>query len=313
MSFPGRVSVVIPTFNYRSYIGQALDSVLRQRWHNLEIIVVDDGSDDDTAQVITPYLVDHRVHYHRQARSGPSAARNHGVGLASGEYIAFLDADDFWPDRDMLARAVDFLAQHPTTGWLFGDAEPFDARGVSDAPYLLKGGFYRVPADAAEPFAITPDLLCNNDRFFIPMGAVIIRKRCFDEIGLFDTGLHMFEDADLWLRLRQFPCAFLPRVMLARRLHASNISHRRWAYLDDLKRLIERYDLEQHGVHFDFHAARAGYHEGRHWHHAGDYARAARAFRASLRYHPRFKTAVYWLLAKGRSAWQALASDRKNN
>lgn len=313
MTVPGRVSVVIPTFNYRAYIGQAVDSVLRQRWSNVEIIIIDDGSDDDTAQVLAHYLADNRIHYHKQTRSGPSAARNRGVTLTSGEYIAFLDADDFWPDRDMLARAVNFLAQHPGTGWLFGDAEPFDGRGVCDAPYLLKGGFYSASGDTPEPFAITPDLLCNNDRFFIPMGAVLVRKHCFDRIGLFDPALHMFEDTDLWLRLRQFPCAFLPRVMLARRLHAGNISHRRWAYLDDLKALIDRYDLEQHGVHFDFHAARAGYHEGRHWYEAGDYAAAARAFRASLRYHPRWKPAVYWLFASARSAWQALASDRNNN
>lgn len=313
MTVADRVSVVIPTFNYGAFIGHALDSVLQQRWSNVEIIVIDDGSDDDTAQVIAPYLADSRVHYHSQPRSGPAAARNRGVTLASGEYIAFLDADDFWPDRDMLTRVVYYLAQHTTTGWLFGDAEPFDARGVTDVPYLLKGGFYQASSDTAAPFAITPDLLCNNGRFFIPMGAVIIRKRCLDQIGLFDPALRMFEDTDLWLRLRQFPCAFLPRVMLARRLHATNISHQRWAHLEDLKLLIDRYDLEQYGVYFNFHAARAGYHEGRHWYNERDFAAAARAFRASLRYHPRWKPAVYWLFATARSAWQTLASARNNN
>lgn len=287
---PGLVSVVIPSYNYGAFIGAAIDSVLDQSYDKVEVVVVDDSSTDDTRQVVEKYLVDNRVRYLWQDNAGVSAARNHGMQASRGEFMAFLDADDSWPQRDMLTAGVKYLNENPAVGWLFGDAQPFDKNGIADMPYLQKGGYYGCASDLIEVRTVTPADLCNNDKFFIPTGTIIARRRCFDEAGLFDTSLKMFEDTDMWLRMIRFPVAFLPQVLLARRLHESNTSNARWAYLDDLKKLVDRYRLEEHGVTFSFHAARGHYLAGRHWMAVGDYVQARNAFRNALRYKTGWQT-----------------------
>lgn len=289
----GMVSVVIPSFNYGAFIGQAIDSVLAQTDCNVEVIVIDDDSTDDTRQVVDQYRDNDRVRYLWQSNAGVSAARNHGLQVARGEFMSFLDADDLWPQRDMLATSVNYMNKNPSVGWVFGDAQPFDQDGVADQPYLQKGGYYDCASSHIELRTITPADLCNNDRFFIPTGTIVARKCCLDEVGVFDVSLKMFEDTDMWLRMIRFPVAFFPRVLLARRLHESNTSNTRWAYLDDLKKLVDRYQLENHGVSFSFHAARGHYLAGKHWLASGDYSRAYTAFLDSLHHKPAWRPAIY--------------------
>jgi glycosyltransferase involved in cell wall biosynthesis len=299
------VSVIVPSHNHAAFLDAALESVHAQTWRPLDVIVVDDGSTDGTSEVLTPWQA-RGVRAVRQNRAGASAARNRGIAMAEGEFIAFLDADDLWPRADMLDAAMAQFAADPALGWTFGDARPFsgdgDARRFLDVPYLLAGGYYRPgtgpdDAEAAQARTVTPGDLCNNDRFFIPTGTLLIRKRCFDEVGGFDERLKMFEDTDMWLRLLRYPLVFFPSVLLWRRVHGANVSHRRWAHLDDLRTLFERHDLASHGVSFHLHAARSHYHAGRDAWRRREFALAAREFGDSLRHRPAWKPSVLYAAA----------------
>lgn len=295
------VTVVVPNYNHGAFVGNALDSVFSQSWQNLDVLVVDDGSTDGSAQVLQPWAA-RGVRIIQQHNQGASAARNRGIELARGEYIAFLDADDVWPQQDMLESAVRLLDENPDLGWTFGDAQPFKTVATVpafvDAPYLLSGGYYTQPSTNPERKTLTAQDLCNNDRFFIPTGTLVIRQQCFREVGGFDTQLKMFEDTDMWLRLLKYPVAFFPCVLLNRRVHDTNISHRRWAYLQDLQTLFERHQLAQHGVSFDFHAARAHLGSGREAWQKKAYPSACTAFATSLRHRWSWKVLLWYVRAK---------------
>jgi len=305
------VSVIVPSYNHAAFIHATLESIHAQSLPNLDVIVVDDGSTDNTALVLAPWR-ERGVRVIHQDRRGPSAARNRGIELACGEFIAFLDADDLWPRHDMLEAALAMFTAEPLTCWTFGDAQPFEERDGQrlfiDAPYLQSGGYYKEASPGCQQRKITLGDLCNNDRFFIPMGTLVIRKRCFEEVGGFDAQLKMFEDTDMWMRLLRFPVAFFPSVLLWRRVHDKNLSHRRWAHLDDLRKLFERYDLGAHGVSFDFHAARARYGAGREALRRGAFGAAAREFRASLEHRAALKPTLLYAAAR---AAAVLYPDRK--
>lgn len=301
------VTVIVPSYNHGAFLQATLDSIHAQTWPQLEVIVVDDGSTDDTLNILEPWR-ERGVRVVRQDHQGASAARNRGIELASGEFIAFLDSDDLWPRTDMIEAALALFAADPEIGWTFGDAQAFEQTGgvmsFIDAPYLLAGGYYATPITTAERRSVTPGDLCNNDRFFIPTGTLLIRKRCFDEVGGFDAGLKMFEDTDMWMRLLRYPLAFFPSVLLLRRVHGHNISHRRWAHLEDLQTLFERYDLAAHGVSFDFHAARAHYGTGREAWRQRDFSKAAQAFGDSLRHRWAWKPTLLYAAATLAAALQ---------
>lgn len=295
------VTVIVPSYNHGAFLDETLTSIFAQTWQALDVIVVDDGSTDNTAEVLAPWQA-RGVRVIQQNRQGPSAARNRGIELARGEYIAFLDSDDLWPRTDMLEAAIAFFNEHPDTGWTFGDAQPFEQREgqrvFPDVPYLQGGGYYTEIVKSGELRTVTPSDLCNNDRFFIPTGTLVIRKRCFDEVGGFDAGLRMFEDTDMWLRLLRYPVVFFPDVLLLRRVHGSNISHRRWAYIKDLQTLFERYDLGRHGVSFAFHAARAHFGAGREAWRQRAFGNAAQEFARSLEYRKAWKPALLYAASR---------------
>lgn len=301
MSHPPVVTVIVPNYNHAAFVVQALESVFAQTWAHLDVLVVDDGSTDASLAVLQSWIA-RGVRLVQQTNEGASAARNRGIELAQGEYIAFLDADDLWPRHDMLESAVRLLEEDPGVGWTFGDAQPFRAEGQQtvfiDAPYLLSGGYYAQPDGTAQQRHVTPQDLCNNDRFFIPTGTLVIRRQCFRDVGTFDVALKMFEDTDMWLRLLKYPVAFFPSVLLHRRVHDHNISHRRWAYLDDLKTLFERHQLDAHGVSFDFHAARAHCGSGRDAWQRKAYPAASAAFARALRHQWSWKTFLWYVRAR---------------
>jgi glycosyltransferase involved in cell wall biosynthesis len=133
---PGLVSVIIPTYNRAYIVGHAVDSVLAQTYSNIEIIIVDDGSTDDTRSVIAKY--DSRVRYAHQNNGGVPAARNHGFSLARGEFIALLDSDDAWhPNK--LELQIAFMRKHPEVGMVWTDMTAIrdDGSRVADT-YLRK-------------------------------------------------------------------------------------------------------------------------------------------------------------------------------
>ena len=198
-----RVSVVIPTYNRARTIGRAVDSALAQTYADLEVIVVDDGSTDDTQQVLARYGDAIRVLY--QENQERRVARNNGIRHACGEYIAFLDSDDLWlPNK--LRRQVALLDRHPEVGLVYGQMFPIDPDGTWHLrPTRCTGWGQPGPA------MIFEQLVMRN---LIPTPTVVARKACFDHVGGFDPSLTCSEDWDLWLRIAvHYEIAFMPEPL----------------------------------------------------------------------------------------------------
>jgi glycosyltransferase involved in cell wall biosynthesis len=187
------VSVIIPVFNSATLLGTALRSVFAQTCRDFEVIVIDDGSDDreELDQTLAPWAG--RIRTVRQPNGGPARARNTGIAHATGDLIAFLDADDEWrPEK--LAKQVEYFRQHPGTG------------------LLHTGVVGETAAGAAGPDAPRHDF-CGlfHTAFFIKTLTVMVPRRVLTEVGGFDERreIHV-EDWDLWLRIAaQYPIGFI--------------------------------------------------------------------------------------------------------
>lgn len=188
---PPKVSVVIPAYNAGALLDVAIGSVARQTLRDLEVIVVDDASNDDTADRARALLEQHGLRHtvvRQEVNAGPSAARNRGVALASGEYVAFLDADDEWlPDK--LDLQVALMDRHPYVTLCGCQADWVDPRGnlirplYEDLPELLPDGW---------------KLLLWNCYVATPCA---VARRIDLGVRPFDPGLRVGEDRDLWIRL----------------------------------------------------------------------------------------------------------------
>ena len=206
------VSVVIATYNMARYLPEAVDSVLaQQKWDNLEVVIVDDGSEDDTEDRMVRYSNDPRVRYIRTENRGQPKAKNRGIAEARGEFIAFCDADDIW-QPDKLAR------QMPE----FRDKDV----GVvySEVAYINDQGFSlpKEPSTDRESGWVTSHLVIKN---FIPFGTAVMRRACIDRHGGFDENLPMGIDWDLWLRFSvAWKFMYVPEVTYLYRIWPGQMS-----------------------------------------------------------------------------------------
>lgn len=209
------VSVVIPTFNRRTLVREAVASVCSQGGVAYEVVVVDDGSSDDTAVALRAEF-GRRIDVLRTANRGVAAARNAGVERCHGDLIAFLDSDDLWlPDK--LATQVSFFAAHPEVQICQTD-EVWVRNGVRVNPRTR----HRKPSgDIFEPSLH----LC-----LVSPSAVMLRRSLFENVGGFDESLPACEDYDLWLRiLRDTPVWLIDRPLVVKRGgHADQLSRRFW-------------------------------------------------------------------------------------
>jgi cellulose synthase/poly-beta-1,6-N-acetylglucosamine synthase-like glycosyltransferase len=183
-----KVSVVIPAYNCAKYLPTALESVLAQTYRDFEIVVVDDGSTDDTESVIRGYAP--AVRYLKTANSGPASARNRGIRASVGEYVAFLDADDWWEPKKLEAQ-VHELKQDADAALAYSDMCVHCEDGSTNPSFLKSRPFARS--------GYVFDQLMESQ--FIFPSAALIRRRCLESVGLFDESLHSLEDCDLFLRL----------------------------------------------------------------------------------------------------------------
>ncbi|MDI6792170.1 MAG: glycosyltransferase family 2 protein [bacterium] len=208
-----KVSVIIPTYNYASFIAEAVESVLDQTFKDLEIIVVDDGSTDTTRDILKRF--EGKITYLYQENQGAPAARNKGIKAAQGKYIGLLDADDFWmPEK--LEIQVPILDQEPEVGLVYANVYNIN---------LLQGNQFlgRVSKKGlrGEPFH---ELLKGN---FIPSPSVLVRRACFEKVGLFDENLGRLaaQDWDMWLRIaRVYKVAYVDRPLANYRFHDRNMT-----------------------------------------------------------------------------------------
>ena len=206
-----KVSVIIPTFNRAQYIAAAIESVLNQTYKDFEIIVVDDGSNDNTREVLEAFM--NRIKYIYKKNAGTASARNVGIKNAQGEYIAFLDSDDlFLPKK--LEIQVPILDKHPEIGFVYSDS--FYFKGKSRCSVLMRS--IRPSSDGR----ILNRLFMNTN--IIP-GSLLFRKVCFEKVGLFDESLQFNEDTDMLFRISiQYKAYFsgYPSAMYRVHLHSKS-------------------------------------------------------------------------------------------
>jgi len=209
------VSIVVPCFNTSPFLGEAVASALKQSFADFELLIIDDGSTDSTREIASSFLDDSRVRYHYQENQGLSAARNKGIELSRGEFVALLDADDIWvPEK--LQRQVSVFRDLPSCGLVFSDFATFDERGIIAAQKNL------VVLDRLNMPGFSHLFSRNN---FIYPSTVLLRRALLEQVGGFDTSLKSAEDYDMWLRVaRVSRLAGVPAKLVEIRQHGSNMS-----------------------------------------------------------------------------------------
>jgi glycosyltransferase involved in cell wall biosynthesis len=204
------VSVVIPTYNYGHCVTEAVDSALAQTYPAVEVLVIDDGSTDDTRARLAPY--GDRIRYVHQPNQGLSAARNTGIRKANGSFIALLDSDDAFHPRK-LEFQMGYLTSHPEIPFLAAE----HVYGSTRPPWP-------VPSDVPAVRRVSLEELVVRTRF--GPGGVVVRKDCFDRVGLFDESLRSVEDRDMWIRLAaRFPIGLMEAPLWWYRSQPGSMSH----------------------------------------------------------------------------------------
>lgn len=300
-------SVIIPAFNAGNYMEEALNSIFMQTYRPLEVIVVDDGSTDKTAEVIKNYqnrnmLKQDRLIYIYQKNSGPSSARNAGIKEAKGKYTLFLDCDDKWPEGK-LERQIGLMERHPDTGLLFGDSCRFTEEGLQAATMFQKNGydrkFFGHDFYVQDAYA---KLLCNGN--FITTGSVVFKKECLKETGCFDEGFRHSEDVDLWLRIALVhPVAYSTDLYLLRRIHGDNASDNYETMYLGFIEVIKKHSrlfaekIKQNKINISRCFRKKYFELGYYFFLDNKFQKAREYFRQSLGYGFHFKTFLYFVLA----------------
>jgi glycosyltransferase involved in cell wall biosynthesis len=181
------VSVIIPTYNYADYLPEAIESVLKQTFRDIEVILVDDGSTDNTPQIVQKYLTNPLVHYVRKENGGQASAKNRGIIESTGEFIAFLDADDIW-FSNKLELQLQLFGKNPHTGVVYSRRIYIDPSG-KPLPTIQR---------KLHRGSILNKIYITN---FVCFSSSIVRKNCFQRLGLFDEKLRFSEDYDFWIRV----------------------------------------------------------------------------------------------------------------
>lgn len=206
------VSVVIPAYNAAAYIAETIRSVQNQTFSDWELIVVDDGSTDETATIVSGFLSDPRVRYVKQKNAGVSAARNHGMQPASGTFIAFLDADDLWKPENLSLKAA-YLEANPSVLLVHADVENIDENSKP------LGSF-----NSGKEGNVLRDLLLWNGTVVPGPSSILVRKKAAEAIGGFDTELSTAADQDFFFRLAAKGNFGQIRKLLSQyRIHSSNM------------------------------------------------------------------------------------------
>lgn len=221
------LSIVIPAYNASEYLAETIESVLSQTFTDFELLIINDGSTDNTAEIVNIYSEkDNRIKLFSQQNQGVSFARNTGIKIAKGEYIAFLDSDDKWlPNK--LAVHMEHFHKTPNLGISFGRVEfiTFDGKSTN---YFSKSRL----------FNIAPEHLYYENLIITPSNAVI-RRTIFDSIGGFDSNLCGTEDAELFFRIiyKGWKVEGIDRVLTCYRTNQAGISSNLYRMEEDWNKL----------------------------------------------------------------------------
>jgi glycosyltransferase involved in cell wall biosynthesis len=283
-----RVSVIIPTYNLPELLQVTIESVLAQTYPNVEIIVIDDGSTDDTTTMMAQYFG--QVTYIRQANRGVAAARNAGIRVASGEFFCFLDHDDLIPINKFELQAS-FLDAKPEFGLVYSGWQYINEDGTQVLGEVRPN----------KQGKLLKDLLRRS--FFLIPGSVVMRRECLERVGLFDESIPAAADTDMWVRIAKdgYLFGYIDQLLFQYRLvtgsmSAGNTSHAQdeFTRLDkffadtslpnDIKSLkAEAYSA----VHYEF---------GARYYHAGEIKVAQDHIRKAISICPSLSENKEWLL-----------------
>lgn len=212
------ISVIIPTYNRANYIVPAIESVLCQTTPVDEILVIDDGSTDNTAEMVANLA---KVRYIRQKNAGPSAARNRGIRESQGSLIAFHDSDDLWAPNKIALQIAQF-GRNPNLDFTFGYMSNFSSDHDPIVPEIKDLAIDRALNAGSDDVQNAFNLLLEDN--FIPTPTVLLKRTCIERVGAFDESLRCAEDYDLWLRIAAAArIGFVNQVLLRRRRHESNL------------------------------------------------------------------------------------------
>lgn len=201
----------MPTYNREKFIGEAIESVLAQTYPNLELLVVDDGSTDDTETVVKSYLSDPRVKYFYKTNGGQSSGRNFGFKHCNGDFIAFLDSDNKWmPEK--LKLCMDAALANPDADIFYGDNISID----EDGNEISRKTMARHSGD------ITAQLIRDN---FVTINTATLKRECYQTMGGLDENFRRAPDYEFWLRLStRYRFLYVPHYMCYYRIMADQIS-----------------------------------------------------------------------------------------
>lgn len=222
-----KVSVIVPAYNAVAYLPQTIDSVLQQTFTDYEVLIVDDGSSDGTADWAAQ-VSDPRVKLILQPNQGAGAARNTGIRNAQGDYVAFLDADDLW-EPTKLAKQVGRLDQQPEVGlvhtWITF-ANPDGSLSDRTMQTSSEGHIWN-------QVVVYNPLKCGS--------TAMVRRRCFEELGYFDQSLKYSEDWDMWIRIaRNYAFSVIAEPLTYYRIHPFNKSKNYEGQLQCFRQIIDK-------------------------------------------------------------------------
>jgi glycosyltransferase involved in cell wall biosynthesis len=231
MALSPAISVVIATYNRARYLPETIESVLGQHFKDFELIIVDDGSVDDTRRVLQPFNT--RIRYFYQENRGPSAARNLGVRHARGAWISIQDSDDLCAPNH-LKTLYGYAQDHPECGMVFANGAYLRGPEHNRNTILPPAKSRRLARQGVR----LEDLF---DKSIVRLQAALISKRCYDEVGGHDERLRISMDLDLAFRLfERYPVAYIDEVVFYYRKHEGNSSGNQELRLSENIRVVEK-------------------------------------------------------------------------
>lgn len=233
------VSVIVPTFNAGKFIRETIESVLNQTYTNFEILVVDDGSNDNTISILNKLKSkDKRIEYYVIEHSGrPAVPRNFGIEKSNGEFVAFLDADDIWV-KDKLEKQISEFEKHPNYIFLYSMSVTFGDVNLFSPNYEVLPLLHKAVKTKNDLLDIGNTITCSS---------VLVKKEALQKVSGFDEDIKLkaIEDYDLWIRLSELGnFGFIPRIHVFYRIHGSQSSADWQTKQDRLKYLSEKRNLD---------------------------------------------------------------------
>lgn len=232
------IDVVIPTYNDCKHVLQAIDSVLEQTISPTKVIVVDDGSDDETRKIIDEkYCSNKTVLYHFQKNQGLSAARNKGIKLGKSQFIAFLDSDDMWKPTKLEKQINSFKKTNfKNLGLVYCNYEL-----INEDNEKVEGSFFQLNRDVRGNVC---QYLNQSNQISGSGSAVLIKRKCFEKSGVFDESLSAAEDWDMWLRIsKYFDVDYVYETLVQIRRHDNNMQNDELRLFTNMARVYTKHQL----------------------------------------------------------------------